>query len=310
MKHFFSKLISVTLCIILLPILCTLFLQGVGKNTIKNNGIELPELPAESDKEQVGFDESILIGMLANQIPINTESEAKKAQAVIARTNCLKAIQNNEELPVSLTEEEMLRLWGRDNFSLYYSQLKECIEATRGEVMIYKGEYIQADFHAVSAGYTRDAAEVYKNQNYPYLQKADSRMDIVAEDFLKVTFYTPEEFVVNGKELFTEESKNLTAAQILEQIQITKTDSSGYVLEITIGDKTYSGEEIRLMYNWHSAAFFLKEMDGQIRVVTKGYGHGLGASLYGMRALAAEGSSYQEILEYFYKEISFANIYD
>lgn len=67
----------------------------------------------------------------------------------------------------------------------------------------------------------------------------------------------------------------------------------------------YSGEKIRLLYDWDSSAFSLKEVDGKIRVVTKGVGHGLGCSLYGADALAKQGYSYKEILEYFYTEIEF-----
>ena len=39
-------------------------------------------------------------------------------------------------------------------------------------------------------------------------------------------------------------------------------------------------------------------------IVTKGLGHGLGLSQYGANELAKEGKTYQEILQYYYKDVS------
>ncbi|MBO5372777.1 MAG: SpoIID/LytB domain-containing protein [Lachnospiraceae bacterium] len=289
--------------ILLIPVVFTFLIQGGGKNAKGNI-----EFLNTTEIETGELDESILPGILANQISMDTETEAMKAQAVIVRTNCLRALERGEEMPEGLTKGEMLRIWGQDSFSEYYSQLESCVEATKGVAMMQDGTYIQADFHKVSAGYTRNAAEVYGNTDYPYLKSADSRMDIPAPDFLKVIFYTPEEFVQKGNTYFSAETAQKSAADILAGIEITKRDKAGYVLEVSIDGKQYSGEELRLAYDWNSAAFSIKEVDGQIRVVTKGFGHGLGLSLYGAEALAKEGYTYKEILEYFYHEIAFITI--
>ena len=299
MKHFFRLCCGIAF-IILIPFVFTLFMQGNEKNI----GEDIEFLHTTESSEEI-FDESLLPGIIANEISVDAQTEAMKAQAVIARTNCLRAIEKGEELPKGLTRGEMLRLWGQENFSEYYSQLESCAEATRGVAMTYQGEYIQADFHKVSAGYTRNATEVYGNDDFPYLKSADSRRDIPAEEFLQVHFYTPEEFVEKGKKYFGEKTDNISSTEILTAMQVSKKDAAGYVLEVTINGNSYSGEEIRLAYDWDSAAFSIKEVDGQIRVVTKGCGHGLGLSLYTAEALAEEGYSYREILEYFYSGIAF-----
>ncbi len=54
----------------------------------------------------------------------------------------------------------------------------------------------------------------------------------------------------------------------------------------------------------------MKEVDGEIRVTTKGLGHGLGVSLHGANELAKDGFSYKEILKYFYSGIEFVTQYD
>ena len=90
----------------------------------------------------------------------------------------------------------------------------------------------------------------------------------------------------------------------MESIVIETRDSSDYVIQMKIGEKTVTGEEFREYLSLNSACFFLKEVENKVRIVTKGLGHGLGLSQYGANELAKEGKSYKEILEYYYKDIS------
>lgn len=270
------------------------------------------DFSASPQEPEEALAEDILPGILANEISMDTEPEAMKAQAVIVRTNCLRAVAQGEELPEGLTKGEMIRMWGQENFSEYFEKLENCLSETRGVAMVYEGAYIQADFHRCSAGYTRDAEEIYHNGDYPYLKSVDSRNDLPSEDFLKVAFYTPGEFLTKGKELFgvqEESNEEQTAAEVLERITDLNADQAGYVTELLIDGEAHSGEEMRLLYGWNSSAFSLKEVDGKIRVVTKGLGHGLGVSLHGANCLAAEGLTYKEILKYFYTGIEFVTEY-
>lgn len=307
MKHFFYRILCAAAFFILIPIVFTLLIQG-GKDA----SLEQLQLISSTEAPGEGFDEEILPGILANEITMETEPEAKKAQAVIARTNCARLIALGESLPEGLSKAEMVRLWGQESFSEYFSQLEQSIEETKGIVMAYDGECIQADFHRSSAGYTRDAKEVYGTEDYPYLKSVDSRMDLPCGDFLKVMFYTPKEFVEKGAEFFREETRaaasDQSAAELLSGISVTKRDGAGYVTEILMDGAARSGEEVRLSFGWNSSAFSLKEVDGKIRVTTKGLGHGLGLSLYGANCLAKEGHGWQEILEYFYAGIEFLSL--
>ena len=310
MKQFLYRMVCTIALFILIPVVFTFLIQGSGEDSIQN----MEFLPSTETAGDTGLDEGILPGILANEISMNTETEAIKAQAVIVRTNCLLAVERGESLPEGLTKGEMIRLWGQDSFSEYYSLLESCVEDTKGVAMVCGGTYIRADFHRCSAGYTRNASEVYENEEFPYLKSVDGRMDLTSEDFLKVIFYTPQQLVEKGGELFSEETRaaasSLTAADLLGKIVINQRDQAGYVTEIAVDGAVHSGEEIRLLYGWNSSAFSLKEVDGEIRVLSKGLGHGLGASLYGANQLAKDGFSYKDILKYFYSEIEFVTRYD
>ena len=301
MKHFLYRIFCGIAFFILIPIVFTLLIQGNGDNYFISQ-----ESVAEIGTEESELDEDILTGIVANEISMDTNKEAMKAQTVIARTNCLRAIETGENLPEGLTKSEMLKMWGQENFSENFSLLETCIIETRGVTMTCGGSYIQADFHRCSAGYTRDAAALYGSEEFPYLKSADSRMDITSKEFLKVMFYTPEQFIQKGGEIFS----GLSPEDVYSKISITGKDQAGYVTEFTIDGKPYSGEEIRLLYNWNSSAFSLKETDGKIRVITKGMGHGLGLSLYGANQLASEGYEYKDILKYYFAGIEFVTQYD
>lgn len=309
MKHFLYRIFCAAAFFILIPILFTFLFQGNGEYPPEN-----AEFLEQDRTTEAPFDEDILPGIIANEISMDTEPEAMKAQAVIARTNCLRAIEQKEELPEGLTEGEMIRLWGQENFTAYYKRLEESISATKGVAMVCNGSYIRADFHKSSAGYTRDAAELYGNNDFPYLKSVDSRMDLSSEDFLKVVFYTPKQLIEKGRGLFSGETTaaaaEKTAEELLAQIAVTRRDAAGYVTEVTVDGTAHSGEELRLLYDWNSSAFSFKAVEGEIRVVTKGLGHGLGVSLYGANRLAAGGYAYQDILKYFYDGIEFVTQYD
>ena len=53
----------------------------------------------------------------------------------------------------------------------------------------------------------------------------------------------------------------------------------------------------------NSACCYIKEVEGKVRIVTKGLGHGIGLSQYGANELAKEGNDYKEILQYYYKDV-------
>ena len=63
------------------------------------------------------------------------------------------------------------------------------------------------------------------------------------------------------------------------------------------------------VFSLNSTCFSIKEVDGEVRIVTKGYGQGYGMSQYGANEMAKQGSTYKEILEYYYSGIDWKNFY-
>ncbi len=310
LKEKIKTFFAICILILTVPYVVTLLFQGnktsVGRQALKSMLEEGSDSGRQAGKDGLDMEE-YLTGILAKEIPLDYQMETIKAQAVIGRTSLAAALETEEKnLPASMSREEMLELWGQDGFEENYRILEEAVRATQGEILSYSGKPIQAEFHAVSAGRTRSAKEAFQREDEPYLDGVDSGMDIPSPDFLKVVFLDKEEF---GKKLAEVcPSFHADTKGILDSVTVEERDSSGYVVRMKAGEEELSGEVFRSCFGLNSSCFYLKEVEGQVRIVTKGLGHGLGLSQYGANELAKEGKSYQEILKYYYQEISIEEI--
>lgn len=253
--------------------------------------------------------EERVLGIVAKEIGANANRDAILAQCVIARTNLYDAMEKHTEEPETLEIEEMRNLWG-DNFQEIYQELRECVALTEGQVLLWNGDYIYAAYHAMSAGRTRDMTEMYADAKMPYLIEKSCQEDVTAKGFLTVGYYEEHEFLEMCRGLSGEvpAEKNSgqeadgaeIAVEKVSDVEILDRDDTGYVNEIKVGDATFSGEEFRKQLNLNSSCFTITEMEGKVRIVTKGLGHGFGLSQNAANHMAEEGKGYEEILAYFY----------
>lgn len=312
MKEKVKTFLSVCLLLGALPYIVTVLFQGKSSE----DKISIPfvnEIESEGDNTKntvptaaTEIDiESYLAGVVAKEISLTYEMEALKAQAVAARTNLLIALENEEELPPSLSQEELLSMWGHDGFSRNYQRITEAVTKTKGIVITYEGEKIYAAYHAVSAGHTRMAKDSFGYEQMPWLNGVKSAADIQSEDFLKVVFFEPEKIREKLVEAFPE--AEIPESDLLDYLKIVKRDSQEYVLEVKLGEETITGEEFRELLGLNSACFYLADVEGDIRIVTKGLGHGLGMSQFGANEMAKKKKDFKEILNYYYKNIQISD---
>ncbi len=300
LKEKIKTFLSVCVLVITIPYIVTLLFQGKGveegEKTMEQLIREETPLTVELNGQELEVEE-YLAGIVALEIPLDSEPEAIKAQAVIARTELFGAVEAQGKLPDAMSLKEMLTLWGQDGFEKNYQVLEEAIKDTKGEVLLWKEKLIQPAFHAVSAGQTRKAKEALGTKQ-PYLKNVDSKADISSPNYLKVIFF--EKNALTDKLNQACPDAGLSEESIMDQITVSKRDSSDYALEVQVGSAVMTGEEFRNCLGLNSSCCFLKEVEGQIRVVTKGLGHGLGLSQYGANEMAKEGGGYKDILTYYY----------
>lgn len=284
--------IAIFAIVLLLPYVATMLYQG--KSGIRKTAV--PYISGnQAEKETLDTEEEHLIGMLAAAIPINYPMETLKAQAVILRTQLAEEAESGK----AYSAEEMKELWGAEAFADYYARLKTAVEETRGQILTYDGEIAYAPYHAVSAGKTRSSDSLFIDGKYPYLKSVDCRTDVEAEGYLTIEYRTIDEFAERVNASFP--ACQLSEESLFMDLQIKKTDEAGYVETIAVGSQELSGEEFRRTMGFPSACFIIEAYEENVRIVTKGLGHGLGFDQYYAKRLAEDGKQMTELLNYFFE---------
>ncbi len=279
---------SVFILVVFIPWLLTVYMQGGSAWTT-----------GASDAD--GQLEVQVVSVLASEIPADYDLECLKAQAVIARTNICR---EGEDAESGWEKADMQAAWG-EAYEQNRKKILTAVTETKGQVMTYEGELILAAYHTAANEKTRNAAEVPGQEAYTYLQSVDSEEDILADGFLCVMYLEKEAFAAAIEDLFPDE--NLDADTLPDAVEIAERDSADYVTQVKIGNTVVNGEALREALGLNSACFYLSELEGKIRIVTKGIGHGLGFSQYGARQLAEQGYTYKELLEYYYQNVIIEN---
>ncbi len=96
--------------------------------------------------------------------------EALKAQAVAARTYALKNIGRNKRLGFDLTDTQSSQVYG--GMSAEHPLSNRAVEETEGEVIVYRGELIDALYTSTCGGMTEDSENVFSGKPVPYLKSA------------------------------------------------------------------------------------------------------------------------------------------
>ncbi len=292
--------------------------NNATNSTISNPKVE-SSTPQEQNKEEInkmmitihrsnGIIETIeleeyIVGVVSAEMPAAFNIEALKAQSIAARTYALKSIQegkiltDNEKTQSYKDIDELKELWG-NNFDTYFNKIKNAVESTKGQVLMYNGEYIEALYHSTSNGYTENSYEVF-GYNYPYLVTVDSIWDVNASSYLRDKTFTFEEL----NNLLGTNFSNESIIEILEKT------NSGRISRIKIDDNYYSGIELRNLLGLRSADFDINIDNDKIIVTTRGYGHGVGMSQYGANGMANSGKTYIEILNHYYPSTTIKTVH-
>ena len=219
--------------------------------------------------------EDFLVHVLAAQIPADFGPETLKAQAVIARTYIYREMDGAEEIPEealdmdALSGAQMEELWG-GTYQEDYSRIREAVSATSGLYLAYEGEPAEVFFCRAASGATRPGG-----QEHPCLRQAESPGDLLADGYLSIAVFTPEDLARRVSAIPGAVSPD--ADRLLEEIQVAERDGAGYVVQIQIGPKTYSGEEVQ-------------------------YALGL-SSQAGASALEKEGLGFEALLDHYFQNV-------
>ncbi len=246
--------------------------------------------------------EEYVMGVVAAEMPASFSLEALKAQAVAARTYAMKkyskgiTLLNSTAHQVYNTEAQMRAKWG-SAYSTYYNKIKSAVNATKGKVLKYNGEYIEASYYAISNGYSELPKYVW-NTEYPYLKAVSSSWD---------KGISAGKHSVNMTYDALSSKLGVTVNKDTEIKVLSKTEGNR-VSSIKIGEKTFTGVKVRSLLGLRSADFEITKKDTGVVISETGYGHGVGMSQYGANGAAKAGYTYTQILSHYYPGTSLVTI--
>lgn len=260
----------------------------------------LPVMMSDGSVEQMALDDYVVCVVLA-EMPAEFEEEALKAQAVVARTYALKRYQSGEKhdrravctdstcCQAYCTQSDFLQ---RGESEENLQKVIDAVAQTHELVLTYNGSLIEATYFACSGGRTEDALAVW-GEEIPYLQAVDSPGEEKAAHYMDTVSFTMEEFAQRMEVDADSLSGNWIGT-------ITYTPGGG-VDTIYIAGQSYKGTAVRQKLGLRSTAFVITAVGNTVTVTTKGFGHRVGMSQYGAEAMAVSGSTYEQILAYYYQ---------
>lgn len=241
--------------------------------------------------------EEYIAGTVGGEMPASFEYEALKAQALCARTFAIRKLTEGKKYPEGadlsddintcqafVSKSEFMKRHGRYAEPMW-NKIMAAVKDTRGEIILYDNRPIDALYHSTCGGITESASAVWGN-DVPYLQSVkcgfcqDSRKYQTVQVF---SWGQVEELLGTRKE-----------------VSILETTPSGRMKQVQLTRRTISGNQLRQTLGLPSTWCRLETTAEGLKVVTRGYGHGVGMCQYGAQGMALDGRSYQEILQHYY----------
>ena len=251
--------------------------------------------------------ESYLMGVVAGEMHNDWPQEALKAQAIIARTFALRFISDGgSKYEGAMLSTDIAEAQAYD-LEAVNDRVRRAVQETEGLVILCQGQPIQAWFHAHAGGVTATAQEGldYQKAEPPYTRSIQVRESDKAPEDVR---HWMAQFPLGQVQQALDALGGGDAAQLV----IGERGTSGRVLTFTAGENTVGAVALRMQLDSTAMkSTLLSDLtvsDGIVSMTGSGYGHGVGMSQWGAYALANEGMTAEEIVKYYFKDVTIAKL--
>lgn len=321
MKKLLFYFIFIIILIFAMPIIFT--------NQFKTNETSTKEVPIEEKfdygeysvikllhtdtgaVEEIDLD-TYLYGVVSSEMPANFELEALKSQAIVARTYTIYQIKNGGKhqgvasvcdsalcCQAWISKENRMARWEEDVREEYWNKIVEAVDSTKGKIVLYNGEPINALFHSNSGGKTELSINVWGG-NFPYFEAVETSGEENYSSYSSVVEISKDELIKRMLEKYSQFKIDFDNQECIKILEYTENNR---VKKIMIGNTELSGVEARSIFGLKSAKFKFEIIGDTIKFSVIGYGHGVGLSQCGSDALAKSGKKYDEIIKHYYKDV-------
>ncbi|MBN2980706.1 stage II sporulation protein D [Cohnella algarum] len=276
-------------------------------------------LSEEKRVEQVPL-ETYVLGVVAAEMPLDFQPAALEAQAMAARTYIIRRLWTKDRSGVparyadvtdsvahqvykSVKQMEELKAAKPEQLT----KLEEAVKRTRGKIITYDDQPIEALFFSSTNGYTEASEEVF-GQALPYLRPVASPWDAKLAPGYEETVEMPLSSLYRKLGIKTQPAFARLSSSNLS-LKIVDKAPGNRVRTAAVGTKTFSGVAIREKLGLRSTSFTWSAKKRTAVITTYGNGHGVGMSQWGAEGMARKGLTAEHIVEHYYtgaevKEIS------
>lgn len=267
--------------------------------------------------EEVNLDE-YLYGVVSAEMPANYETEALKAQAVVARTYTIYQMKHNSNKHENadicdnyaccqawISKEDRISKWNGEEAESNWNKIEEAVNSTTGKIVTYNGEPINAFFHSNSGGVTESSVNIWGGIDYPYLKSVETAGEDGYKQYTSQVEISKQDLVNRLKEKYQDCEIDYSQENCIQILEYT---SSGRVKTIKFGNKEIAGTEARSILGLKSTNFTFSINGDIVTFSVTGYGHGVGMSQTGADSMAKSGANYEEIIKHFYTNVEITEI--
>ncbi len=235
--------------------------------------------------------EDYLRGVVPSEMAASWPLEALKAQAVAARSYTLTSLDPGARYDLCATQDcQVYR-----GVEAEHPRTDAAIAATAGVVVTYEGTAARTYYHADSGGTVASSAEVWGYWS-PYLV---ARPDAPATSPHRAWSHR-----LDGRAV----GASLAAAGYdvgeVTALRVVGLSDSGRVRELEVagarGSRVLRGTALTALARSWGLKSMTFRVQGGLTVTGDGWGHGVGMSQYGARALASSGYDFSQILAFYY----------
>lgn len=267
--------------------------------------------------EDVAID-TYLCNVVSAEMPADFDIEALKTQAIVARTYTIYKIRNKKHENADIcdssnccqawiSKEDRLARWDESLRESNWNKIEEAVNDTKGKIITYQNEPINAFFHSNSGGKTEVPVNVWGGSGYPYLQTVETSGEDSYTQYASEVILTEQELLDKLKTKYSDIAIDFSN---LQDIKILEYTDSNRVKTVKFGNHNISGVEARTLLGLKSANFSITQENGKIKFSVKGYGHGVGMSQTGADSMAKQGNSAEQIIHHFYTDVEIKEVND
>jgi len=265
--------------------------------------------------------EEYLLGVVGAEMGLRAEgdSAALEAQAVVSRTVALQRAGQWRGRGYDLAATVADQIYpgkGQEN-----ELARRAVESTRGQVLTYQGQVIDAFFHSTCGGRTANGAEVFAGAERPYLRSV-SDLDPAGRAWCAISPRYRWRETWSGEDLARALRQTLplagapaSLANTLQDVEVLDRTATGRVARLLIrsrdGSVTLTGPAARGVLKpvdspgLRSADFTIQigregERITRLTIDGAGSGHGVGLCQWGAVGRSRAGFSYNEILSAYF----------